>query len=74
MFYFYFIVYLISKQDKYQQVAGRVTGMLLEMNNTDILHLLENRELLASRIDEAAAVLAKNLAKRIEDHAQPNHD
>jgi polyadenylate-binding protein len=43
--------------DKYPTVAGKVTGMLLEMDNTEILHLLEDRELLHSRVEEAVAVL-----------------
>jgi len=44
-------------QEKHSSVAGKVTGMLLEMDNAEILHLLEDRELLSSRIDEAVAVL-----------------
>jgi len=43
--------------EKYPTVAGKVTGMLLEMDNTEILHLLEDRELLHSRVEEAVAVL-----------------
>jgi len=50
-------------QEKHPHVAGKVTGMLLEMDNAEILHLLEDRELLASRIDEAVAVLSMHQTK-----------
>lgn len=50
-------------QEKHPHAAGKVTGMLLEMDNSEILHLLEDRELLASRIDEAVAVLSMHQTK-----------
>jgi polyadenylate-binding protein len=45
-------------QEKYHNVAGKVTGMLLEMDNAEILHLLDDRDLLTSRVEEAVAVLS----------------
>jgi len=51
-------------QEKHPGVAGKVTGMLLEMDNAEILHLLEDRDLLASRIDEAVAVLSMHQTKQ----------
>lgn len=51
-------------QEKHAHVAGKVTGMLLEMDNAEILHLLEDRELLGSRIDEAVAVLSMHQTKQ----------
>ena len=56
-------------QDKYPGVAGKVTGMLLEMDNAEILHLLEDRELLNSRVEEAVAVLTMHQTKQTT--AQP---
>lgn len=50
-------------QEKHPNAAGKVTGMLLEMDNAEILHLLEDRELLTSRIDEAVAVLSMHQNK-----------
>jgi len=50
--------------DKYPTVAGKVTGMLLEMDNAEILHLLEDRELLSSRVEEAVAVLQMHQTKQ----------
>jgi polyadenylate-binding protein len=49
--------------DKYPTVAGKVTGMLLEMDNAEILHLLEDRDLLNSRVEEAVAVLQMHQTK-----------
>jgi polyadenylate-binding protein len=49
--------------EKFPIVAGKVTGMLLEMDNAEILHLLDDRELLNSRVDEAVAVLQMHQTK-----------
>jgi len=56
--------------EKYPSVAGKVTGMLLEMDNAEILHLLEDRELLNSRVEEAVAVLQMHQTK--QPSAQPS--
>jgi len=42
-----------------QQVAGKITGMLLEMDNAELLGLLQNPPLLLVKVTEAIEVLRK---------------
>jgi len=37
--------------------AGKITGMILELDNTEILHLLESPEALDEKVNEAIQVL-----------------
>jgi polyadenylate-binding protein len=44
----------------YPHTAGKLTGMLLQMDNSELLHLLEDHEALQSELQKADAVLAQH--------------
>ena len=37
--------------------ADKITGMLLEIDNAELLHMLESREALAAKTQEAVSIL-----------------
>ncbi|XP_064812658.1 embryonic polyadenylate-binding protein-like isoform X2 [Oncorhynchus masou masou] len=47
----------------HSNLAGKITGMLLEIDNSELLHMLESPESLHSKVDEAVAVLQAHQAK-----------
>ena len=53
----YLSVINIDLQFHDMDLAGKITGMLLEMDNADILHLLESQDALREKVQEAIAVL-----------------
>lgn len=48
----------------YSSLAGKITGMLLEIDNSELLHMLEHHEALKAKVDEAVAVLQAHQAKQ----------
>ncbi|XP_069813424.1 polyadenylate-binding protein 1-B-like [Dendropsophus ebraccatus] len=54
-------------------LAAKITGMLLELDNSEVLRMLESPEFLRFKVDEAVAVLqdheAKNLASQVVNNA-----
>ncbi|CAG2190597.1 PABPC [Mytilus edulis] len=49
-------------QSMYPDLAGKITGMLLEIDNSELLHMLESKESLASKVQEAVGVLQAHQA------------
>jgi len=43
--------------------AGKITGMLLEIDNSELLHMLEHHESLKGKVEEAVAVLQAHQSK-----------
>jgi len=56
-------------QEHQPTMAGKITGMLLEIDNSELLHMLEHRELLAQKVDEAVQVLQAHQAKEAKQLA-----
>jgi polyadenylate-binding protein len=50
-------------QEHQPHLAGKITGMLLEIDNSELLNMLESRELLSAKVDEAVQVLQAHQAK-----------
>ncbi|XP_071965954.1 polyadenylate-binding protein 1-A-like [Antedon mediterranea] len=50
-------------QPTHGDLAGKITGMLLEIDNAELLHMLESRDSLTAKVDEAVIVLKAHQAK-----------
>jgi polyadenylate-binding protein len=53
-------------QRMYPELSGKITGMLLEIDNSELLHMLEHHESLKGKVDEAVAVLQAHQTKPAE--------
>jgi len=49
-------------QSQQPELAGKITGMLLEMDNSEVLLLLDNQEALDAKVEEAIEVLKQHNA------------
>ncbi|GLB34901.1 putative binds the poly(A) tail of mRNA [Lyophyllum shimeji] len=50
------VIYMRIVNDE-PELAGKITGMLLEMDNSELLHLLDSAEAMNAKVNEALAVL-----------------
>ena len=46
----------------HSDLAGKITGMLLKIDNAELLHMLDSPDLLNAKVDEAVAVLQAHQA------------
>merc|ERR1719450_1943498 len=44
-------------QGLYPDLVGKITGMLLEIDNSELVHMLEHQESLKAKVEEAVVVL-----------------
>ena len=51
-------------QDMFPDTAGKITGMLLEMDNRDLVHILADQTLLDEKVQEAVYVLRNSTNSR----------
>ncbi|KAK4882930.1 hypothetical protein RN001_006249 [Aquatica leii] len=47
----------------YPEQSGKITGMLLEIDNSELLHMIDNQDSLRAKVEEAIAVLQAHQAK-----------
>lgn len=50
-------------QRMYPDLAGKITGMLLEIDNSDLVHMLEDQNSLKGKVEEAVSVLQAHQGK-----------
>ena len=53
-------------QGMYPELAGKITGMLLEIDNSELVHMLEDGQSLKGKVDEAVALLQAHQSKSNE--------
>lgn len=56
-------------QEHQPTMAGKITGMLLEIDNSELLHMLEQPEVLEAKVIEAVQVLQAHQAKEAKTQA-----
>ncbi|KAB0802013.1 hypothetical protein PPYR_04199 [Photinus pyralis] len=51
----------------YPELAGKITGMLLEIDASELLNMIDDQESLRAKVDEALAVLQAHQHKLVKD-------
>lgn len=46
----------VMLQRMYPDLAGKITGMLLEIDNSELLHMLEHNESLKAKVTQVSSV------------------
>lgn len=54
----------------YSDLAGKITGMLLEIDNSDLLHMLENQDSLKSKVSVDLVLLLVNILTEVQCRIQ----
>jgi polyadenylate-binding protein len=54
-------------QRQHPELAGKITGMLLEMDNMELLALLDDEQALIAKVDEALSVYDEYVKTRTGD-------
>ena len=57
-------------QRMHPEMAGKITGMLLEIDNSELLHMLEHQGSLKGKVEEAVAVLQAHQSKAAGSEGQ----
>ncbi|XP_077127031.1 polyadenylate-binding protein 4-like [Ranitomeya variabilis] len=52
-------------QVMYPTLSAKITGMLLELDNTEVFHMLESNEFLKTKVQEAVSVLQLHQANQV---------
>lgn len=61
------LVYSFNRHRTFPELAGKVTGMLLEMDKEDLISLINDPPSLESKAAEAVNVLEQHRANQPED-------
>jgi len=59
-------------QQWHPELAGKITGMLLEIDNSELVHMLEHQESLKAKVEEAVVVLQAH--KQQSDDSKMNNN
>lgn len=62
--------FFLSSHQSQPEYSGKITGMLLEMDNSELLNLLEDQAALDAKIAEAMDVLKAHLASVEENKTE----